>query len=196
MRCYINFSLTGFSNSYLVGHDDGGDAIIIDPGEMNIKLLKLIEDNNFYIRHILITHIHGPHIGGIRTLLKIYDAEIYSASDSILSYPSKIVVPDSRLDLSGIKVEVMGFVGHSEDSLVYRVGKMLFTGDTLGAGNLGREESKEKMELIRNSVSAKIKDMDDTMLVFPGHGPPSTIRAEKDFNPEFFLSMKKSLQEN
>ena len=73
---------------------------------MNLKLLKLIESNGFYIRHILITHNHKPHIGGIRTLLKIYDAEIYSASDRILTYPSNIVTPGSFLNLSGIEVEV------------------------------------------------------------------------------------------
>lgn len=188
MRCFINFSLTGFSNSYLLGPDDGGDAVVIDPGEMNIKFLNLIEGNDFYIRHILVTHNHLPHIGGIRTLLKIYDADIYSASEYILTYPSSIITPDSFLSLSGIEVEVMEFSGHSEDSLVYRIGKMLFTGDTLCAGNLGEDESKETMNLIRNSVSTKIKNIDDSMLVFPGHGPPSTIKAEKDFNPELFLS--------
>ena len=78
----------------------------------------------------------------------------------------------------------MEFSGHSKDSLVYRIGKMLFTGDTLGAGNLGDNENKETMEIISKSVSTKIKDMDDSILVFPGHGPPSTIKAEKDFNPE------------
>ena len=49
MRCYINFSLSGFSNTYIVGPDGPGDALIIDPGEMNVKLLNLIENNNFYI---------------------------------------------------------------------------------------------------------------------------------------------------
>ncbi len=185
MRCFINFSLTGFSNTYLIGSDTGGDAIIIDPGEMNIKLLKLIENNDFYIRHILVTHNHKPHISGIRTLLKIYNAEIYSASDQILSFPSNIVIENSFLNLSGIDVEVMEFSGHSEDSLVYRIGKMLFTGDTLCAGNLGEDDNKESMDMISKSVSTKIKNLDDNILVFPGHGPPSTIKAEKDFNPEF-----------
>ncbi|MCK5153137.1 MAG: MBL fold metallo-hydrolase, partial [Spirochaetales bacterium] len=125
MRCFINFSLTGFSNCYLMGPDDGGDAIIIDPGEMNIKLLNLIEDSNFFIKHILITHNHKPHIGGIKTLLKIYDAEIYSSSKNILGYPANIISPDTILNLSGIEVKVMEFSGHTEDSLVYKVGEML-----------------------------------------------------------------------
>ncbi len=184
MRCFINFSLIGFSNSYLIGPDDGGDAIIIDPGEMNIKLLRLIEDNDFYLRHILVTHNHKAHISGIRTLLKIYDAEIHSASDQILTFPSNVIVPDSFINLSGIEVEIMEFSGHSDDSLVYRIGRMLFTGDTLCAGNIGDEDNRETMKILSKSVSAKIKEMDDCILVFPGHGPPSTIKAEKDFNPE------------
>jgi len=187
MRCFINFSLTGFSNCYLIGHDDGGDAIVIDPGEMNIKLLNLIEDNNFYIKHILITHNHKPHTGGIRTLLKIYDAEIYSSSEKILGYPSNIISPDSSLNLSGIEVKVMEFSGHTKDSLVYKIEKMLFTGDTLGAGSIGEEENKETIALVSKSISEGIKELDDSILVFPSHGPPSTVKAEKDFNPELFL---------
>ncbi|MCK5198473.1 MAG: hypothetical protein KAR21_08985, partial [Spirochaetales bacterium] len=138
----------------------------------------------FYIRHILVTQNHMHHIGGIRTLLKIYDAEIYSASDRILTFPSNVVVPGSFLNLSGVEVEVMEFSGLPEDSLFYRIGKMLFTGDTLCAGNLCHEGTKETIDIISKSVSIKIKNMDDSMLVFPGHGPPSTIRAEKGFNPE------------
>ncbi len=186
MRCFINFSLNGFSNAYLIGPDNGGNAIVIDPGEMDLKLLRLVENNNFYIRHILITHNHKPHTEGIRTLLKIYDADIYSASESILGYPTKITLPNSNLNLSGIEVEVMEFSGKKEESLVYRIGKMLFTGDTLGAGNLGHEERIEIMEERSKLVSSLFKNLDNNIMVFPGHGPPSTIRAEKDFNPEFF----------
>ncbi|MCK5673971.1 MAG: MBL fold metallo-hydrolase [Spirochaetales bacterium] len=187
MRCFINFSLTGFSNSYLIGPDNGGDAIVIDPGEMNIKLLNLIENNDFYIKHILITHNHKPHVGGIRTLLKIYDAEIYSSTDSILGYNSNIISPDSTINLSGIEVKVIEFSGHTKDSLVYKIGEMLFTGDTLGAGSIGEEENKETISAISKSISEGINDMDDCTLVFPSHGPPSTIKAERDFNPELFL---------
>jgi len=187
MRCFINFSLTGFSNSYLIGPDEGGDALVIDPGEMNIKLLNLIENNDFYIKHILITHNHEPHVGGIRTLLKIYDAEIYSSSENISGYPSNIIYPETILNLSGIEVKVMEFSGHTKDSLVYKVGEMLFTGDTLGAGSIGEEENKETILSISKSISKDIKKMDDSILIFPSHGPPSTVKAEKDFNPELFL---------
>jgi len=187
MRCFINFSLTGFSNSYLVGPNEGGDAIVIDPGELNVKFLKLIENNDFYIKHILVTHNHRAHISGIRTLLKIYNADIYSASDRILGFPSNIINEDSRLTLSGIDIKVMEFPGHSEDSLVFQIHKMLFTGDTISAGNLGDNDDIKTVLSLREMVSSRIKDMDDSILVFPGHGPPSTVKAEKDFNPELFL---------
>jgi len=187
MRCFINFSLTGFSNSYLVGPNAGGDAIVIDPGELNVKFLNLIEDNDFYIKHILVTHNHRAHTSGIRTLLKIYDADIYSASDKILGFPSNIVTEDSQLTLSGIDIKVMEFPCHSKDSLVYQIHKMLFTGDTLSAGNIGDNDDLKTVLSLRKTVSSRIKDMDNSILVFPGHGPPSTIKAEKDFNPELFV---------
>lgn len=186
MRCFINFSLSGFSNSYLIGPDNGGDAFVIDPGEMNLKLLNLIEDNNFYLKHILITHNHKPHIGGIRTLLKIYDAEIYSSSKTILGYSSNIIHPGTTLNISGIEIKVMEFSGYTKDSLIFKMGKMLFTGDTLRAGSIGEEENRETIASLSKSISDGIRNMDDSILVFPSHGPPSTIKAEKDFNPELF----------
>jgi hydroxyacylglutathione hydrolase len=190
MRCFINFSLSGFSNSYLIGPDNGGDAIVIDPGEMNVKFLKLIEYTDLYVRHILVTHNHKPHINGIRTLLKIYDADIYSASDNINGHKSNLIKAGDILTLSDIKIDVLEFSEHSQDSLVYLIGKMLFTGDTLSAGNLGDDEKKDTIKIIRKSVSEKIKNFDNSTLVFPGHGPPSTIRAEKEFNPELLQALE------
>ena len=188
MKCFINFSLSGFSNSYLIGPENGGEAIVVDPGEMNIELLNLIEKNNYYVRHILVTHNHRPHIEGIRTMLKIYDARIYSALDQVMQYPSQIVKPLQKLNLSGMDVEVLEFEGHSTDSLVYKIAGMLFTGDTLGAGNLGHQEGLESLDDIRKSIYSKINKMRDSTMVFPGHGPPSTLRIEKEFNPELKMS--------
>ena len=93
MKLYFHFAVFGFSNTYLIGNEDGGDAILVDPGVMDIELLRLIESNNFHIKHILITHSHTAHISGLETLKKIYDFQIYSKNSVFPS--TKISVPKS-----------------------------------------------------------------------------------------------------
>ena len=87
MRISFHFSVAGFSNTYIVGPDDGGDALIIDPGSMNVALLSAIETSGYYIRHVLLTHCHGSHSDGLRTLKKIYDFEIISGAGEVCRFP-------------------------------------------------------------------------------------------------------------
>ena len=56
MKLFFHFSVSGFSNTYLLGKEDQGDAIIVDPGVMNVPLLNMIEGNGYYVRSILVTH--------------------------------------------------------------------------------------------------------------------------------------------
>ena len=76
MKFFSYFSVTGFSNSYIIGPDEGGNAILIDPGIFDVPLLNLIEDNKLYVKYILLTHSHESHISGLKTLLKVYDPKI------------------------------------------------------------------------------------------------------------------------
>lgn len=184
MRCFYNFTLNGFSNTYLVGPDGDGDALIVDPGEVNIKLFKLIEDNGFYIRHILVTHNDQPHIGGIKTLLKIYNADIVSKSEQIMKIKTRQISDGEKLDLSGFTVKVIDTPAFSEDSVLFHVDNILFTGDVLGAGRISRKIKQNSGDSLTESIKIKLLSMDDNTLIFPGHGPPSTMIVEKMFNPD------------
>ncbi len=184
MRCFYNFTLNGFSNTYLIGPDTGGDAVLVDPGELNIKLFKLIEKNNFYIRHILITHNDAPHIGGIKTLRKIYDMDIYSKSKKILGIPVKNVHDGMQFTISGFRVTVIDTPAFSSDSVLFKIDDMLFTGDVIGAGRLSKVIMQKGNDELKNTIKTKLLHLPDTTLVFPGHGPPSTLKAEKMFNPD------------
>ncbi len=184
MRCFFNFTLNGFSNTYLIGPDTGGDAILIDPGELNIKLFKLIEKNDFYIRHVLITHNDAPHIGGIKTLGKIYDMDIYSKSKEILGIPVKKVHDGMQFTISGFNVTVIDTPAFSTDSVLFKIDDMLFTGDVMGAGRVSKVIMQSINKDLKGTIKAKLLRLPDTTLVFPGHGPPSTLKAEKMFNPD------------
>lgn len=183
MKIFFHFSVIGFSNTYLVGNDEGGEAILIDPGHMDIELLKLIEENNFSIRHILLTHRHDSHTLGIKTLMKIYDFDIYANNPYILDFPVEIMGDSSSMVLSGIEVSAHLVPGHSSDSLVYKIGDALFTGDVLMAGRLGSTSSSLNRSLLIRSINEKLLCFNDRTIIFPGHGSPTTLGVELLVNP-------------
>jgi glyoxylase-like metal-dependent hydrolase (beta-lactamase superfamily II) len=183
MIFYSLFSTFGFSNSYLLGAEGGGDAILIDPGVFDAQLLKAVEGNRLYVRRILVTHAHNAHINGIKTLLKVYDAEIYSNQPSVLDFPAHHVQDGDVLSFGGFSIEVLETPGHSIDSLCFLLGRFLFTGDTMNAGGIGRVRDGYARGLLLSSIRKRILPLGDETFLFPGHGPPSKIGIEKAFNP-------------
>ncbi len=183
MKLYLHFAVVGFSNSYLIGPDDGGDAVLIDPGVMSIELLNLIEKNGLYVRYILITHNHYSHVDGIRTLRKIYDFDVYSAVPAKNLGESITIEDDKTLQLGEIRVQPLVMGGHSPDSLVFRIEHMVFTGDTLSAGKPGTAPNNSSRSALLASIKERIVPMKGNPLIFPGHGPPSTLESELQFNP-------------
>lgn len=188
MKLFFHFAVVGFANTYLIGQENGGDAILVDPGIMDTELLNLIESNGYYIRSILVTHQHTSHIKGIRTLKRIYDADIYSFHPYILDFPTIPLKDGDRFTCaSGIEVEVFEVPGHSPDSLVYHIGGMIFTGDVLEAGRVGTTKNSFTRAVLLRSISEKLFSLPDSTILLPGHGPPSILRAEKMYNPDLKL---------
>jgi hydroxyacylglutathione hydrolase len=183
MKFFSLFSRLGFSNTYLVGPDDGGDAILVDPGVFDAPLLQAVEGNGLYVRSILITHAHNAHINGIRSLLKVYGAEIYANQPSVLDFPAHHVQDGDSLSLGEFSVRVIETPGHSIDSLCFMLGHIVFTGDTLSAGGMGATRDGYARGLLLETVRRKILPLGDEVLLFPGHGPPTKVGIEKLYNP-------------
>ena len=183
MQLFSHFSVLDFSNSYLLGPDGGGDAVLIDPGIFDAPLLRQIEDHGLYVRYVLITHAHNAHINGLKTLLKIYDARLFGHHPSVLDFPCTPVVEGPPLQAGGFTFEVFETPGHSSDSLCYRLDRLLFTGDTLTAGSVGSTDNGYARGIQLASIREKLLRLPDDTIIFPGHGPPSRIGIERAFNP-------------
>ncbi|MBR1797222.1 MAG: MBL fold metallo-hydrolase [Clostridiales bacterium] len=190
------------SNMYLLSTASG--IFIIDPSVYPDKLSS--EDMPDRVDYILITHGHFDHINAIDRWVSLFpDAEVYMASEDIpaLTDPYKngsdIFVESCSYDtsvrdineLSLDNLTVIKTPGHSKGSICFLMEedgeKIMFTGDTLFAGSCGRTDlyggSPEKM-----AESLKLlKEMDPDIEIYPGHGPSSTIKDERRFNPFFNL---------
>jgi glyoxylase-like metal-dependent hydrolase (beta-lactamase superfamily II) len=183
MKFYSYYSVTNFSNCYLLGGQAGREALLIDPGIFDENLLGLIEGNGWYARHVLLTHSHLAHVNGLRTLRKVYDLQVHALDPAALEFPAEALEETDALDLCGFPIRVLATPGHSNDSACFLIGRMLFTGDTLSAGRIGETSSGYERALLLSSINSKLLDLPGGVFVFPGHGPPSTLEVEKRFNP-------------
>jgi glyoxylase-like metal-dependent hydrolase (beta-lactamase superfamily II) len=193
MKLFFHYCNFGFSNCYILGTDSdpqkaaskqsfSGEAIIIDPGNMDEAIINLIERNNYQLMGVLITHDHPNHVHGLRTLKRIYDVDIYAVNRSILDHKTIMIKDEDSFDIGSFQVEVITVPGHSSDSAIYKIERMLFTGDALNAGLLGTTASSYGAEVQMNALRTKIFSLPGNYGIFPGHGPPSTLDVEKRFN--------------
>ena len=180
MKLYFHYCPSGFSNSYLLGMDS--DAIIIDPGVMDTNVLRLIENNNYYLRGIFITHDHPHHVHGLSTIMRIYDTAIYAINPVIGEHRATLVRDGDLVEVGSFRTEVISIPGHSADTAVFKIDRFLFTGDTLTAGLVGSTASAYASANQLTALRSKILSLPGDYTVLPGHGPPSTLEAERRFN--------------
>ncbi len=191
MKLFYQYCSFGFSNCYVIGTDRikpglPNAAVIIDPGSIENVILDTIENNNMDVKAVLITHDHLSHVRGLRTLMRIYNIEVFAVNQSILDHKTTVVKDGDKLFIGGFTVEVISIPGHSSDSVVYRVGDMLFTGDVLTAGLVGSTASAYGAATQMNNLRSRLLSLPGDYLVLPGHGPPSTLEAERRFNTDIF----------
>jgi glyoxylase-like metal-dependent hydrolase (beta-lactamase superfamily II) len=191
MRLFFRYCPNGRVNSYVIGTETAasgetapspGEAIIVDPGSMDTELLSFIEGSRYEVRGVLITHDHSHHVRGLRTLRRIYDAKIYGVNPVIRDHQTVLVRDGDTVSIGSFRVEVISVPGHSADSAAFKIGHLLFTGDALSAGLVGRTASSYAAAIQLSALRSRILSLPGDYVILPGHGPPSTLDAERRFN--------------
>ena len=187
MKLFFHYCSIGFSNCYILGTDTidpakQATAIIIDPGNMDNAILKTIENNNFALKAVFVTHDHLGHVKGLRTLKRIYNVEVFAAKEIIMDQKTIMVRDEEEINTGGFTVKVISVPGHSADSVVYEIDTMLFTGDVLTAGLVGSTASAYGTVTQMNKLRSRLLSLPGDYVILPGHGPPSTLEAERRLN--------------
>lgn len=152
-------------NCYILCNNE--KALIIDPGDDASKIKKEIKEK---VVGILITHYHFDHIGALKELKEIYNAPVYDYSN--LKEGINII---DEFNFNAIYVP-----GHKEDLVAYLFDNNLFCGDFIFANAIGRWDLKGgSFPQMQNSIK-KILKYNDNIIIYPGHGPSTTLKEEKE----------------
>jgi glyoxylase-like metal-dependent hydrolase (beta-lactamase superfamily II) len=189
------------TNFYLLVNEATNEAVVIDPGYGEDQILSLIKP--YQVKAILLTHAHLDHIGGLAATKEATGAPIYiheavkdwlidprlnmsvSFGQPIDGPPADELLYDGqRLALAGWVLEVRHTPGHTPGCVSFVADNVVFAGDTLFQGSIGRTDFPGgDFDQLARSIREKLYTLPNETVVYPGHGPATTIGEEKRYNP-------------
>ena len=192
-------------NCTILGDEQAGEAIVIDPGEEIGRIQKRLAAHGLKLKQILVTHGHIDHIGGALKLKRLTGAPIYLNEGDLeqlalmqeqaswvgvetpeTAPPDESLADGMTVGLDAYPAKVLHTPGHTQGSVSLHFAplKLLVAGDTLFAGSIGRTDLPGgNYEQIIDSIRTRLLALPDETKVMPGHGPASTIGRERRSNP-------------
>lgn len=174
------------ANCYLLATSAGGGCVIVDPGQDAVDpITAALRQHRLTPDGVLLTHGHFDHVDSASAFgVPVW---LHEADRDLLPKPVDFTPLEAgTLVSAGLEITVDHTPGHTPGSVVLRLtsgegGKLALTGDTLFAGSVGRGDAEE----LQNSLRAKVMILPGDTVVLPGHGPATTIGAERTANPYF-----------
>jgi hydroxyacylglutathione hydrolase len=193
------------SNCYILGCERTGQAAVIDPGGDVDKILMALAKDNLRCVYIINTHGHLDHSAGNKRLKEVTGAQLVihradapmivhqAASEGMWGMkvenspaPDRCVEEGDIITFGDISLKVLHTPGHSGGGISLLTDRIVFVGDSLFAGSIGRTDFPGgDYEALLRHVREKIFPLGDDVVIYPGHGPKTTVGRERRTNPFF-----------
>ena len=184
------------TNCYILEDDTTGKAAVIDPGDEAGRILKVLEEDKVEGEYILLTHGHYDHTTAVPELARtfpqaaiyIHKADANGAGSQLFPLAGQVeglkyYDEGDTLPLGSLTIQVLHTPGHSPGSVTLKVEDVLFTGDTLFCGSMGRTDlGGGSYEQIMASLK-RLGELEGDFHVCPGHDVTSTLDRERRVNP-------------
>jgi glyoxylase-like metal-dependent hydrolase (beta-lactamase superfamily II) len=191
-----------FSNCYILYDENLKEGVVIDPGDDAEDILKAIKKLGIKIKYILATHGHFDHVGAVAPLKKTLNADFLAHEEDFFFLedgkntanrwgvdihqpprPDRFIKHGDKIKVGEFELEVIHTPGHSPGGVSFFYDKMLFGGDTLFKGSIGRTDFRNgSFEKLSNSIRKRLYSLPNDTIVYTGHGPITTIGNEKKYN--------------
>ena len=175
------FHPKGMTTNYILTDEGTKTALLIDCTDVDLSMIKFLEKGKYSLEGVLITHAHDNHSGGLKKLMRVYSPSIYACLPAVQGMKTICLYGKESFECSVFHISVLHIPGHSADSLVYVTEGCAFTGDVRkGGGKTHRND-----EMLMNGIREKLLRLPDGTVLYPGHGPVSTVAVEKRFSSPY-----------
>lgn len=190
-------------NGYIVGDLESGEAVLVDPGEDAELFLRRLATERLTLKEVWLTHAHVDHVLGVKRVVEETGVPVYLHPEDLALYrkaaeqaawfgmradpppePDRELAEGDILSVGSLKFEVRHLPGHSPGSVVFVGPGFALVGDVLFAGSVGRTDLPGgDTKLLFSGIREKLLTLPDETVIYPGHGPETTIGRERATNP-------------